>query len=128
MARISCNVCGMDVHTYKCRPAKYCSHSCQQTDRWAHFYSPKVHLNTGRERFTWKGKKYYLHTIAWMQANQFYFIPEGFVVHHKDMDGLNNNPDNLILLPKGLHGSLHNQIEIAQDPKRKFWGINQRGD
>ena len=34
-------------------------------------------------------------------------IPKGFQVHHKDGDKTNNNPENLMILSKSNHHSLH---------------------
>jgi HNH endonuclease len=36
-------------------------------------------------------------------------IPPGWHVHHKDGDGLNNAPDNLVALPPHEHARIHNQ-------------------
>jgi len=34
-------------------------------------------------------------------------IPKGYAVHHKDHNGLNNHPDNLLLMPAEEHRKLH---------------------
>lgn len=33
-------------------------------------------------------------------------------VHHKDENGLNNDPDNLELMLKGQHMALHRRMEV----------------
>lgn len=35
-------------------------------------------------------------------------IPEGYVIHHKDFNKLNNSLDNLVCLSNGEHTKLHN--------------------
>jgi len=35
-------------------------------------------------------------------------IPAGFVVHHKDGNKANNDPENLVLMKRGSHSALHN--------------------
>lgn len=37
-------------------------------------------------------------------------IPEGFVIHHKDGNHENNEPHNLLALPRGEHTKLHSII------------------
>ena len=34
-------------------------------------------------------------------------IPEGYVIHHKDKDQNNNNPHNLLCMPRDEHNKLH---------------------
>ena len=34
-------------------------------------------------------------------------IPKGYVIHHKDANHLNNNPTNLVVLPKTVHRLIH---------------------
>ena len=50
-----------------------------------------------------KGKL--LHRLIYEEV--FGSIPKGFCIHHKDGDKTNNNPDNLMLLSKSNHHSLH---------------------
>lgn len=34
-------------------------------------------------------------------------LPKGYVIHHKDANHLNNNPTNLVVLPKTAHRLVH---------------------
>lgn len=34
-------------------------------------------------------------------------LPKGYVIHHKDANHLNNNPTNLVVLPKSAHRLIH---------------------
>lgn len=34
-------------------------------------------------------------------------LPKGYVIHHKDANHTNNNPENLVLLPKTAHRLIH---------------------
>lgn len=47
----------------------------------------------------------YLHRAIWRKS--FGEIPDGFEVHHKDEDKLNNKPSNLELLTQSDHGKAH---------------------
>ena len=89
------------------------------------FKKGKLHKAFGKlaeKAFNWKGgvtydggykrvyhnRKYILeHHIEWMNHNGFWYIPDGFVVHHIDCDKLNNNPNNLVLLSKKQHADVH---------------------
>lgn len=42
--------------------------------------------------------------------NKYGNIPEGYVVHHLDMNKTNNDPSNLIILPSTQHTELHNYL------------------
>ncbi len=57
------------------------------------------------------------HRMIWIRHNKIP-IPKGFIVHHRDMNTLNNNIDNLLLLPREIHGQLH-------CPKGSMVGANQ---
>jgi len=50
-----------------------------------------------------------IHKI-WCEYNQFYRVPKGFLIHHFDLNPMNNNPNNLILIDKYTHDILHNKI------------------
>lgn len=54
------------------------------------------------------------HDLIYCLTNGFYYIPKGYVVHHLDQNKLNNNPENLALLPRGFHTTLHRLIESRQ--------------
>lgn len=66
-------------------------------------------------------------------------IPKGWVVHHIDCSPLNNDPENLIALPAGLHTDLHRRmrerneilgrkeiLELLEQIKRKDELIQRR--
>ena len=65
------------------------------------------HISEGYIKVLFNGKYVYEHHKVWCEANEFPIIPHGCVVHHRDMNGTNNIPDNLVLLPKQLHDELH---------------------
>ncbi len=46
------------------------------------------------------------HRMVWIRHNKM-SIPQGFIIHHRDQDKLNNHIDNLLLLPQNLHLKLH---------------------
>jgi len=49
------------------------------------------------------------HDVIWERANGR-SIPKGYVIHHKDGNGLNNKIDNLLLLTNSEHVALHNRM------------------
>ena len=67
-----------------------------------------------------KGKKIRMSHYVWMNHNKFYTIPKNCVIHHKDLNKLNNNIDNLILLPRDLHSQFHWVWEKENNIKRGF--------
>lgn len=42
-------------------------------------------------------------------TEQVCFIPQDWVIHHIDFDRENNNPLNLVAIPKRLHNAYHSQ-------------------
>jgi len=55
-----------------------------------------------------KSKNIYLHVVKhYLMLNSISSIPKGYVVHHKDADHTNNNPENLVVLPKTAHRLIH---------------------
>ena len=60
-----------------------------------------------------KGKLILVSHYVWCnQPDNLAIVPQGCVIHHKDLKPYNNEPSNLILMPKDFHTSLHNQIRI----------------
>lgn len=53
------------------------------------------------------GNRVLEHQVVWAQHNGVTSIPDKFVVHHKDHDKLNNDPDNLELMTRKDHARYH---------------------
>lgn len=45
-------------------------------------------------------------------------IPKGYIIHHIDGNKLNNNPNNLIAIPREEHPQVHNNIPIVMLSKK----------
>jgi hypothetical protein len=50
------------------------------------------------------------HHIVYCSHNNITEIPIGYLVHHKDFDKLNNDPDNLELMTISEHSILHHAL------------------
>jgi hypothetical protein len=57
-----------------------------------------------------KNRGPYSHYVYCSQPENLHRIPSGMVIHHKDLNPLNDTPENLIMLPDDYHRSLHNKI------------------
>lgn len=58
------------------------------------------------------GQEQYVH-IRVMEKKLGGPIPEGHVVHHIDEDKDNNRPENLVAIPRGVHGRIHSSVPDA---------------
>lgn len=49
------------------------------------------------------------HQYIWLRDNTqgMYFIPDEWIVHHRDGNKLNNHIDNLACIPQDIHATLH---------------------
>lgn len=65
----------------------------------------------------WKEPPFALHRQIWI--DNFGEIPEGYVVHHKDKNTLNNDIDNLECIPFRKHCSNHMLEEDRREMSRK---------
>lgn len=67
------------------------------------------HSNSKSANYTWLDKSKSEHRmIAEFYNNST--IPKGYVVHHKDLNSLNNSPDNLQIMTKVDHDRLHGDL------------------
>lgn len=71
---------------------------------------PEPKLN--RKWLRINGKRYRRSHYNYCLANDLERIPEGFVVHHKDGDKINDKIDNLEMLSWSEHSILHNKLQI----------------
>lgn len=56
------------------------------------------------------GKRILEHHYIWRKNNNWLPVYPGCVIHHRDLNKVNNNIDNLILLPRSYHTHLHKAI------------------
>ena len=55
-----------------------------------------------------QSKTMYLHIAKkYLKVSSISKLPKGYVIHHKDANHLNNDPTNLIMLPKNVHRLIH---------------------
>ena len=67
-----------------------------------------------------------LHVYVWEYHNGI--KPQGYHVHHKDLDKQNNNIDNLILLTPSEHAKLHSSLWDDERKEKQVELINQVRD
>lgn len=63
------------------------------------------------------GRMWLEHRLVWTEA--YGSIPDGFIVHHRDDDSINNALENLELLPDAVHKSLHSRGQ--RKLRRESW-------
>jgi hypothetical protein len=123
----NCVVCNKPFqrNMYQKDRAKYCSKICNNIAHKGKRFSPETEIKKGDTRN--RGDCFYLdkstgymvkvlnnkqileHHYVWVKHNQFP-VPKGFVIHHRDMNKTNNHIDNLLLLPKRYHTSIHQKL------------------
>ena len=67
----------------------------------------KYYINAGYKRKYINGKDILLHHKIWSENNGGIPVPKSCVIHHIDCNKLNNNIDNLVLLPRSFHSEMH---------------------
>ena len=56
------------------------------------------------------------HVVIWQQHTGIP-VPDGYDIHHIDGNGHNNDPNNLVALPRSTHIRLHNEMrKLGIDP------------
>ncbi len=71
-------------------------------------------LEYGYKKSCMNGKKMLEHHKVWVLHNQC-LVPSDHIVHHIDGNKLNNEPDNLELLSRSEHATLHH-VEGDMNP------------
>ena len=63
---------------------------------------------SGYKMLGMRNSKFREHHLVWCsQKENLPFIPQGCVIHHIDGNKINNSPENLMLLDRPTHASLH---------------------
>jgi len=65
------------------------------------------------------GKRMFVHHIVMMEKLGLTEIPDGFMVHHIDGNGLNNALDNLVLCTSTAHRILHSREQDSETLRLK---------
>lgn len=114
-----CPICGKE---YQCKPSKIKNYrTCGNPDCTSLWLSrtragkkngnyktvadvlKEVRTNNGKTN-----KDLYRHVVKEILGlNSISEIPKGYVVHHKDANHNNNDPENLVVLPKTVHRLIH---------------------
>ena len=111
--------------------AVYCGYRFRRDPKTGYFLCTKKTDLGRRER---------LHCFVWRKANNGALIPDGYAVHHKDMNKNNNEPENLILVSDAEHVAIHvaewdeeKRAEVARKvvelamPKAREWHKSRAG-
>lgn len=100
--RFNCELCGKEVETklsaYNRNEHHFCSLRCGVIHRNKRLGNPRYEKECGN----------YVHRTVVEEILGRKLLPSE-VVHHKDGNKLNNNPDNLIVMQCGEHRALHNR-------------------
>lgn len=105
-----CLECGKEsIMTYhKANVSPICHHCITQSD----IFRKKTAKGTQKARID-KGDKENYKTTYELHYGK---IPKGWVIHHIDMNRINNDLDNLIALPHGEHLKLHGTLnKLAEE-------------
>ena len=118
---LKCPICGKE---YKCKQSKIehhrtcgdinCRHQWLKQTRTGKNNSNYKHVETELIKFSItrenhdKSKTIYQHVVKEiLNLPSVKDIPKGYVIHHKDANHLNNDPTNLVVLPKTAHRLIH---------------------
>jgi len=121
-----CRNCGIKFHTTPSRikngRGKHCSRQC--------FKETLLKENHGANHGSWKGGTFissgykfiwnpqhpYANNIGYVREHRLVmekhlgrYLTNNEIVHHKNHDRLDNNLDNLMIISKSLHSSIHNK-------------------
>jgi hypothetical protein len=65
-------------------------------------------------KLVWTGtRQMFEQQFVWSKYNLMP-VPKGCVIHHTDMNKLNNKIENLMLLPRDVHTSVHRQHTLGR--------------
>ena len=124
LVTLTCPICGKK---YECKQSKLEHHrtcgdkTCRS--KWLsitrsgknnsnyHDIEIDVRKNTVTTEIHSKSKTTYQHVVKKILGlPSTSTLPKGYVIHHKDANHMNNNPENLVVLPKHVHRLIHTKF------------------
>lgn len=86
-------------------------HSKELKEHWSLTKRKNGYIDSkGYRRFSRMGKNIFEHNLVWLKESEWGFIPEGFVIHHRNGNKLDNIIENLVCLPNEYHTEMHRSL------------------
>lgn len=80
--------------------------SIAQIDLWSKL---KTSSDGKREKVYINGRQILISHLIW--EKHYGKIPDGYIIHHKDLNPSNNNINNLLMIERGKHNKLHRNLK-----------------
>jgi hypothetical protein len=110
---LTCAICSekFSVRNARAKTAKYCGYKCHQIGegrKGGAVTGERIKLSSAGKAYTKTNGRHTHRVVAEKITGRP--LAKGEVVHHKDGNKLNNDPDNIEILPsQAVHASIHSK-------------------